>query len=395
MVECLPPSISKKNRTEQVRELATELGFDVVAFTSLRYCEEGEGFVKAWVSEGRHGTMRYLEELPQRRQRFLKQLGKVRSVIVLGVNYFSSFDPRNTASTQDATQSPLQGRIARYAWGRDYHLVIKERHSLLISKLKEMFGPQTIAFSCVDIQPFPEKHLAAKAGVGFVGKHTTLLNRRFGPWLFLSEIVTNVDLEENLPTGGDCGACTHCQRVCPTGALDQDYRMDARRCIAYLTIEHKGIIPRELRPHVKNWIFGCDACLEICPFTSKSKETHWPELCPEAGFGPWLDISKLFELTTNSRYRRYFQGTALLRVNRKQMWRNACLVLANSRNPEAIPYLQKALEDPAPLVRLHAAWGLGQFPHHTQAKEALQARLMIEKDPEVLQEIQNALALSS
>ncbi len=261
-----------------------------------------------------------------------------------------------------------------------------------MAALRDLGGPELKAKSCVDIQPIPEKFAAFRAGLGFIGKNTLLLSRKFGPWLFLSEIVTNLDLEEEAPDTADCGTCKACQEVCPTGALDQDYKIDARLCIAYLTIEHKGVIPRELRPKIKDWVFGCDECLTGCPFSAKAKPGRWPEFSPAAGFGPELDLAALFEMRSQSVYEKNFSDTAISRAGRKQMLRNACIVLGNSGRSEAIPYLEKGLRDHAPLVRLHAAWGLGQIPD-PQVAQILETHLKIEKEPEVKEEIRIALSL--
>jgi epoxyqueuosine reductase len=254
--------------------------------------------------------------------------------------------------------------------------------------MQKIAGEGFRAKSCVDTQPVPERYAASRAGLGFIGKHTNLLSRKFGPWLFLSEIVTNLELEEDLPVQGDCGTCVHCQSICPTGALDQDYRIDARRCIAYLTIEHKGVIPREFRPMIKDWVFGCDECLNVCPFTSHSKESPWQELKAEEGVGPWLDLKSLFEFSSNTSYEKGFSGTALLRASRKQLLRNGCIVLGNSGKEEAIPYLAKALRDSSPIVRLHAVWGLGQLLCFPQARQKLEDHFQTEQDRLVREEIE-------
>ncbi len=338
----------------QIKKMAHELGFDEVGITSFAKLEEGARAIREWVKEGRHGSMKYLEDFDARHAKFFQDFGEPKSVIVLGVNYYS-----NGKSHSSPSKDILQGRVARYAWGRDYHEVIRAKHEELIERLTKLLPARFK--SCVDIQPVPERFAAMQAGFGFIGKNTMLLSQKFGPWVFLSEIVTNLKLQEDLPAEGDCGTCSHCQKVCPTGALDENYKIDARRCIAYLTIEHKGSIPLELRPHVKDWVFGCDECLSICPFTSKQKEGNWKELGPDAGFGEWLEIEKLFEIKSNSEYEKRFQGTAMTRTTRKQMMRNACVVLGNSGKKEAIPLLKKALHDPAPLVREHAAWALGRL----------------------------------
>lgn len=369
-------------RREVIQRLASAKGFDAVGIVKPVSLEAGERALAQWVSEGRHGSMKYLENYRTRRERFEKEFGEIKSLIVLGVNYYSE----TTSLGQGAL---LSGRVARYARGRDYHAVIEARQQSLIRELCAELGDGFKAKSCVDTQPIAERSAAIMAGLGFGGKHTGLLNAKFGPWLFLSEIATNLDLPEDAPSSGTCGTCNYCQTACPTGALDEDYRMDARRCIAYLTIEHKGSIAKNLRSYVKDWVFGCDECLAVCPFTSKSEQTQWNELMPEAGVGEFLDIEALFSIQSNGDYEKRFVGTALLRAGRKQMMRNACLVLGNSGRPEAIPLLIRALSDRAALVRGHAAWGLGCFTNK-DALQALNQRLAVEEDAEVIQEIMAA-----
>lgn len=357
------------------------MGFDQVGIVRFANLEEGEAQLQEWIEAGKHGSMNYLEDFKKRREDFFASFPDAKSVIVLGVNYFSR-DRRSDL----AGRPYISGRIARYAWGKDYHQVIAERHEKLIEKLKKELGEGFKAVSCVDTKPIVERFAGIRAGFGFGGKNTMLLSHEFGPWLFLSEIVTNLELEEDTPAEGSCGTCVKCQVECPTGALDEDYRMDARLCIAYLTIEHKGVIPRELRPKIKDWVFGCDECLTICPFTSKEKETSWKEFKAESGKGEVFDFDKLFNASSNRLYQDEYKGTALLRANRKQLMRNACIVLGNSKNKAALPYLEKAIGDPAPLVRLHAAWALGQFDF-PEAQEMLTRRASVEIDPEVLSEI--------
>lgn len=341
--------------TVEVKRLARRSGFDTVGIVLAGDLAEGEQAVRDWVSQGFHGTMYYLENFQERKQRFLDDFGEIKSILVLGVNYFQAEKTTKTGAVED-----LSGRVARYAWGKDYHRVIAEKHEILIAEMKALI-PGLKAKSCVDTQPLPERYAAGQGGAGFFGKHTGILNQTFGPWLFLSEIVINIELEKDLPSEGDCGTCTHCQTVCPTGALDQDYRMDARRCISYLTIEYKGDIPLEMRPLIKDWIFGCDECLLICPFTSKSKETGWKEFNASEGTGPRLSMDQIFKIETNSQYEKIFRNTPLLRIGRKQLLRNACIVLGNSRNSKALPYLEKALRDKSELVRSHAQWAIRQI----------------------------------
>ena len=383
----------------RIKQIAAAMGFDVCGITSVAALKPGEEALAQWVGEGKHGEMKYLEDFQARREKFFGKIPDAKSVIVLGVNYFSHLSSPARPGTQSialgsrfrGNDNVPKGRIARYAWGRDYHEIIRQKHLEFIEELKREIGSGLRAESCVDIQPVPERHAAFSAGLGFAGKNTMLLSRQFGPWLFLSEIVTNLEIPEDPPAEGDCGTCAKCQQICPTGALDEDYAIDARKCIAYLTIEYKGIIPAELRPQIKDWVFGCDACLTICPFTSHEKESTWPELKPEAGNGPWMDWDALFSLKSNREYEEKFAGTALLRAGRKQMLRNACIVLGNSGRPEALPYLFQALQDPAPLVRLHAAWGIGQIGGET-AVNMLIEQLGREPDAGVIEEVRRSLA---
>lgn len=366
----------------QITELARSLGFHQVGVTSLKNLGPGEQAIRDWTEQGKHGGMKYLEEFDRRKRDFFKDFPDAASILVLGVNYYSE--------EKAEMSSKLSGKVARYAWGRDYHQVIAEKHKKLISEIKKIAGENFRAKSCVDIQPLPEKFTAQQAGFGFFGKNTLLLSKEFGPWMFLSEIVTNLDLQDDAPAKGDCGTCRSCQSSCPTGALDQDYKIDARLCIAYLTIEHKGVIPRELRPKMKDWLFGCDDCITACPFTSKSKLTDWPELTAVSGAGPEIKIEDLFEIKSNREYEEKFKNSAISRASRKQLLRNACIVLGNLKKPETAPLLKRALEDPSELVRLHAAWALGCLPGRESA-EILQEKLFSETDPGVREEIKLSL----
>lgn len=369
---------------EKIGELARAHGFHQAGITRVADLAEGEQAVRDWTAAGFHGGMKYLEEFDARRRKFFEDIPDAAGVIVLGMNYYDFAAGGKPAPA-------LAGKIARYAWGRDYHEIIRERHAAFIEDLKKHAGPEFKAKSCVDIQPVPEKFAARQSGFGFIGKNSLVLSKEFGPWIFLSEIVTNLDLPASGPAQGNCGTCSKCQTACPTGALDRDYTIDARLCIAYLTIEHKGIIPRELRPKIKDWVFGCDICLDSCPFDSKAKQTDRLELTAKSGFGPALDLETLFTFQSNAAYEKAFAGTALLRASRKQLIRNACVVLGNSGRREALPFLAKGLEDPSWLVRLHAAWALSRFPGG-ETEALLRTRSMRESEPQVLEEIRWALS---
>ena len=217
----------------------------------------------------------------------------------------------------------------------------------------------------MDTKPLLERTLAERAGLGFIGKQTQLLSLQFGPWLFLSELLTNLELEPDQPFSGSCGTCRLCIDTCPTGAIEETGTIDARKCIAYLTIEHKTKIPSELRPQIGDHVFGCDECLQVCPYTAKQKESHWDDLKQDSGFGPYFNLEKLFEIKSNREYKRLFSETAISRANRKQFLRNACVVLGNIGSEAAIPLLKKALQDSSPMVLEHAQWAIDQIHSST------------------------------
>lgn len=343
---------------DQVKSLALSLGFDVCGITGAGPLPEAEEGLKLWVRAGRHGGMKYLEDFEVRAKRFWESFPEAKSIIVVGVNYYSSHseslaltvsvpraknlrDPSAPSGPQDddAEQNPV-GRVARYAWGKDYHRVIGKRLEEFRDRLCESAGRPIKAEICVDTKPLLERQLAERAGLGFIGKQSQLLNPKFGPWLFLAELVTDLELEPDTPYVGSCGSCTICIDQCPTQAILPEGGIDARRCISYLTIEHKGEIPEALRPLIGDWVFGCDVCLEVCPHASKSKETGWPEFRAESGKGERLDLVKLLQIPSNRAYEREFEGTALLRANRKQLLRNAKVFFENSRTqmpPPAVP----------------------------------------------------------
>ncbi|MBI1977716.1 MAG: tRNA epoxyqueuosine(34) reductase QueG [Candidatus Omnitrophica bacterium] len=358
---------------ERVKALAQEIGFHACGVTLPKSIPEAEETFEAWRKQGKHGEMKYLEDYQVRRKQFWGRFSQARSVIVLGVNYFSSqtvpgtvakkgtdysLSPFSVARNVPGTDSNLTGRIARYAWGRDYHQVISERLELLKTRLRQEVGRELFFESAVDTKPLLERTLAQRAGLGFMGKQTQLLSLQFGPWLFLAELITDLELEPDQPFQGSCGTCRLCIDECPTDAIDESGTIDARICIAYLTIEHKGEIPEALRPKIGNWVFGCDECLNVCPYTAKQKETSWEELKAQEGFGPELHLLELFEIKSNGAYEKHFSESPISRANRKQLLRNACVVLGNLGREEATPYLKKALEDSSDLVREYAEWAI-------------------------------------
>ncbi|MBI4388499.1 MAG: tRNA epoxyqueuosine(34) reductase QueG [Candidatus Omnitrophica bacterium] len=354
--------------SDLIKQLAHETGFDACGITVPFPLKEAEQRFSDWVGEGKHGEMRYLENYCERAKKFWDGFPNAKSIIVLGVNYYSNSHP-NPLPSQGRGKG--EGRVARYAWGKDYHHVIREKIEALKSKILERVNCEIRFEHSVDTKPLLEKPLAVQAGLGFIGKQTQLLSLQFGPWLFLSELVTDLELESDTPFKGSCGTCRLCIDECPTEAIEETGGIDARKCVAYLTIEHKSSIPEELRPKIGNWVFGCDECLSVCPYTSKQKEAGISDLKSESGFGSQLDLRELFDIPSQGAYERKFKGTAILRANRKQLIRNVCVVLGNSKDRAAIPILEKALSDSSELVREHAHWALEQLGRKVDVLERL------------------------
>jgi epoxyqueuosine reductase len=281
------------------------------------------------------------------------------------------------------------GRVARYARGRDYHKVFTRRLRDLEVRLVRAFpGVRTRPY--VDTGPVLEKLWAERAGLGWRGKHTNLVSRARGSWFLLGEILLDVDLEPDPAEADHCGTCTRCITACPTGAITAPYHLDARRCISYLTIEHRGFLPRELREAVGDRVFGCDDCLEVCPWNRFARDAREVDFRPR----PQATAPLLADLVAldEAGFRERFAGTALLRAKREGLARNACVALGNSGDPAAVPVLVRALGDVSPVVRGHAAWALGRFPG-AASREALTAALSRERDPRAREEMERALAV--
>ena len=326
-----------------VRQRARELGFDDCRVTSAHALESASRFTQ-WLAEGRHGEMAYLERTAPKRVDPQQVLAGARSVITLAASYH---DPQ--------AQS---GRIARYARYRDYHDVLGERLKQLAEFVNKLGGEGTRSLWYVDTGPLLERELAQRAGLGFIGKHTNLISRQLGNWTLLSEIITTLDLEPDAPERNHCGSCTRCIAACPTAAITAPFQLDARRCISYLTIELKGSIPVELRPAIGDRIFGCDDCLEVCPwnrFAQQSPVRHFQrrESPPLTDYLSWDEL----------KFREYFRGTPIFRIKRRRFLRNGCVVLGNIGDQSALPALERACHDAEPMVVEHAAWAIEQLQH--------------------------------
>jgi epoxyqueuosine reductase len=293
------------------------------------------------------------------------------SVVVVGLSYFVLDPPA------EQWNDPSRGRIARYAWGLDYHDIMLPKLRQLGEFIEKEVGHGLSQRAYVDTGPILERDFAAQAGLGFIGKNSLLINPRLGSYLFLGEILVEADLEIDPPapdggaschTGppgqskrvGTCGNCTRCLEICPTHAFPAPYILNSNRCISYLTIEHKDAIPLELRPLLKNWIYGCDECQEICPWVRRYSR---PAAEPFLAYDPEWAAPKLVDLLAldDEAFRCRFKGTPIKRTKRRGLLRNVAVALGNWGSPEALPALEKALADPEPLVREHAAWAINQI----------------------------------
>jgi epoxyqueuosine reductase len=351
---------------------ARALGFDAIGVTRPEAIGEAGARFLAFLAEGRQGTMAWLADRPERRTDPRRLWPGVRSVVMLGLNYGPSDDPLARLARVD------RGTISVYAQGADYHDLVKRKLKALARFLAAETGEEVKVF--VDTAAVMEKPLAEAAGLGWQGKHTNLVSRERGSWLFLGAIYTAAGLEPDEPETDHCGRCTACLDICPTAAFPAPRQLDARRCISYLTIEHKGPIPAEFRVAMGNRIYGCDDCLAICPWNK------WAERGREAALQPRAELvaPRLADLAAldDATFRQVFAGTAIKRVGRDRFVRNVAIALGNSGDPAMVPVLDRLLDDASPLVRGMAVWALSRLVSR-EALVARAARLADEQDADV------------
>jgi len=293
-----------------------ELGFELVGITSASPLDDS--VLLQWIENCHHASMGYMARSPEKRCDPRELVSSAKSVICVGSNYY----PGNHPPVEKKA-----GKISRYAWGEDYHIVIREKLERLIEFIKEV-EPDSTCKICVDTAPLLERALAARAGLGFFGKNTCLISHEIGSWFFLGEVITDLKLEMDEQVEGDCGSCTKCQDACPQNALIEPYVLDARKCNSYLTIEHKGDIPEEREKGIGDQVFGCDRCQEVCPYNNKVQLTRIEEFKGEKGFGPYLDLQGLDVDDLNIRLKR----TALERVGISGINRNFIIVSKNEKS---------------------------------------------------------------
>lgn len=364
--------------TERIREAASRLGFAPVGFTSADPLEEDRARLLDWVAGGAHGSMAYMADQPARRADPRAIVPEARSVISLGMNYAP---PRSEPESDGA-------RVARYARGRDYHKLIWKRLRELEQAIAGISGRPFVGRTFVDTGPVLERALAKRAGLGFIGKNTMLIHPLHGSYLFLASVITDLELVPDLPSKTSCGSCRICIDACPTQAL-VPMRLDATRCLSYLTIEERGPTPVDLRPAVGGWAFGCDICQEVCPYNRHATLTSEPDFASARGAGAALDLAQVLAMADRDAFLARFSGTPLTRPKREGLLRNACLAAAHTGRRDLIPLLVERLErDASALVRAHAAWALARLG----AREPLQTAAARETDPDVQREIAAGLA---
>ncbi len=356
---------------------AIELGFDAVGIAPADAAPEAGPRLMQYLAEGRHGDMAWLAAKADLRQAPLALWPSAKSVIALGMSYAPASDPLAGLARAD------RALISVYAQGRDYHDILKARIKLLARELQEKTAGRELKVF-VDTAPVMEKPLAEAAGLGWQGKHTNLVSRQHGSWLFLGIILTTAELVPDAPAVTRCGTCTRCLEACPTEAFPAPYQLDARRCLAYLSIEHAGPIPLEFRAPMGNRVFGCDDCLAVCPwnkFAARAREARFT--AREGAANP--PIADLLGLD-DAAFRLRFAGTPVKRTGRDRVLRNAAIAAGNSRNRAHVPALLALLDDAAPLVRGMAVWALSRLLRGEEVELLRGAHAIKETDPHVIEE---------
>lgn len=375
-----------KTLSTRIKEAGRDLGFSMVGITPAQPSPRIDAYLR-WIREGMHGSMGWMarDDRRIRREDLTVIMPEARSLVIAALDYHTLKLPAYIAD------DPARGRISNYAWNLDYHDLMLPRLEELAGLIEDEAQGPVAHRTYVDTGAILERSHAAEAGVGFVGKNTMLIHPRRGSYFFLGEIITNLKLAyDDAPEMPGCGSCTRCLDACPTSAFPEPYVLDARLCISYLTIEHRGPIPRDLRPRMGNWVYGCDVCQAVCPWQRFAQPTPWNEV-----FAP-VDLERaapplerLLELDETG-FRKWFTGSPIERIGRDQLVRNACVAAGNSQSGALAAFLERLLYDKSDSVRGHAAWGLGAL---NAGRDALQAALDHEDHLDVRDEIRAALEL--
>ncbi len=358
---------------DQIIKLAKAVGFDLVGVAPAELPKGAFEKYEGWVKKGRAGQMAYLERDVARRRAVTQIMPGAQSVICLGINYFRGpreADYPDTEAAERVAAAPKSsqstGQVARYAYGQDYHKVLEKMLKKLTHSLRAEF-PENQFKTYVDTGAVLEKAYAEAAGLGEIGENTTLITPEFGSFVFLSEVITDLEITPTKPELATiCERCQACRGACPTGALVGPYELDARRCISYLTIEHRGSIPEKLRPLIGDWLYGCDLCQEICPQNMNGPQpapkdpAHEPFTCRIGG--DFLVLAEILRLQTDEEFTEKFAGSPMKRTKREGLVRNACVVAANVGATKLLPLLHNlSKHDKSDVVREHATWAIQQL----------------------------------
>lgn len=371
--------VERAELTQAVKLAAKELGFDLVGIAPA-VSPAGFPKLQEWLRAGFAGEMQYLPRREAAYEHPRHVSATVRNVVMLAMNY---------RTAEPAPISPNEGRVARYAWGSaDYHDLLRDRLRRLADYLHQQ-RPGCTTRGVVDTAPLLERDFGRLAGLGWFGKNTMLINKQAGSWLLLAALLTDLELDPDVAHHtSHCGTCTRCLDVCPTDAFVGPYVLDARKCISYLTIELKGSIPRELRSGVGEWMFGCDLCQDVCPWNRKAPQSSEPAFQPQPDLQP-ADCVAILQMSPEQ-FQQRFAKSPLGRPGFDGLRRNAAIVLGNRGDLSAVPVLIHALQDESAVVRQSAAWSLGRLAG-LESRAALQARMEIETDPGVRDELREAL----
>ena len=389
--------------TSIVKQCALDAGFDLARVTTAEQFQSDRQIALERLEAGLMDGLPWYNEARILRGSDPQQLlPGARSIISLGLSYFTGGEPsRDDLGPKDGSE--LKGRIARYALGQDYHRVMKARMKAFVQTLSERLDASVDARWYVDDGPMLDRAAAFRSGLGWFGKNTNILTSSHGSWVFLGQVVTNLDLSPDQPLAKSCGTCTLCIEACPTGAIIEPYVLDNPRCISHLTIENREAIPTELRGAMDDWVFGCDICQDVCPVNRKAAPATAPipMLQPQIGGAgnagstqtrqpDLLDLAEILQMTEED-FRARFANSPVKRAKLAGLQRNACVAMGNSGDLNAVPVLLAALGHAESLIRGHAAWALGQVDT-APARQGLEEALTVETDPWVRQEIEAALA---
>ena len=375
--------LERRSLTRRVKVLAVEHGLTVAAVTGPERFAGLEETLTAHIRAGHAAGMPWFDEArAQVAADPLRLHPTARAILSVGIAYWDDRLP-------PAGGVP-RGRIARYAWGRDYHKVLRRRMLALLGSIAELTGGDVEARTLVDTARISDRAVATRAGLGWRGKHSCIIVRGHGSWVLLGELLLDLDLEPDRPLDKSCGRCSICIDRCPTGAIVAPYTVSAPRCISFQTIEQRGPIPMEIRPLMGPWVFGCDVCQEVCPYTAAAAVAEDPDLRPAHPDNAFPPLDWLLAMTPDEHLARY-AGTAVMRAKRRGLARSAAVAIGNAGDRAMVPVLAEALRThDESLVRGHAAWALGRLGGRA-ARQALQARLGTD-EPDVDREIETALA---